>query len=77
MRDFVEREGLRAEYGTMPRGHALIWSSNLLHGGAPQRDRERTRNSQVTHYFFEGCEYYTPMLSEGDSVEWRDPRWIE
>jgi len=77
MRDFVEREGLRAEYGTIPRGHALIWSSNLLHGGAQQRDPERTRHSQVTHYFFEGCRYYTPMLSEGDWVEWRDPHWID
>ena len=49
--------------GTITKGQALIWSSNLLHGGAPHRDKSRTRNSQVTHYFFEGCEYWQPMHS--------------
>ena len=29
--------------------------------GAPQTDRSLTRHSQVTHYFFEGCSYFTPL----------------
>ena len=45
------------------KGQALIWAANLLHGGAAQKDKNRTRYSQVTHYFFEGCTYYTPLLS--------------
>ena len=51
-------------------------------GGQPpprRRDPERpraTRLSQVTHYFFEGCRYYTPMSSEGEDVRWRDPVWV-
>lgn len=45
------------------KGQALIWAANLLHGGAAQKDITRTRYSQVTHYYFEGCTYYTPMLS--------------
>jgi hypothetical protein len=45
------------------KGQALIWAANLLHGGAAQNDLKRTRYSQVTHYFFDGCCYYTPMLS--------------
>jgi hypothetical protein len=45
------------------KGQTLIWAANLLHGGAAQKDLNRTRHSQVTHYFFEGCSYYTPMLS--------------
>ena len=45
------------------KGQALIWAANLLHGGAAQNDLKRTRYSQVTHYFFEGCCYYTPLLS--------------
>jgi hypothetical protein len=53
-----------------------VWAENLLHGGAEQRDRERTRHSQVTHVFFEGCKYYTPMLSEGEEIRWRNPAWI-
>jgi ectoine hydroxylase-related dioxygenase (phytanoyl-CoA dioxygenase family) len=74
--DLIEREGLEPEYGTVKKGQAIVWAANLLHGGAKQSDRSRTRLSQVTHYFFEGCRYYTPMASEGDDVRWRDPAWI-
>lgn len=46
------------------KGQALIWSANLLHGGSPQTDMNRTRWSQVTHYFFDDCVYYTPAFSD-------------
>ena len=74
--ELIEREGLEPRYGTIKKGQALVWASNLLHGGSTQRDRERSRHSQVTHYFFEGCKYYTPMLSEPGKIRWRDPQWI-
>ena len=74
--ELIEREGLEPRYATIAKGQALVWASNLLHGGAEQRDRTRTRHSQVTHVFFEGCKYYTPMLSEGDEIRWRKPTWI-
>jgi hypothetical protein len=45
------------------KGQALIWAANLLHGGAAQNDLKRTRYSQVTHYYFQGCCYYTPLHS--------------
>lgn len=45
------------------KGDALIWSSNIIHGGSPVNDPNSTRLSQVTHYYFEDCIYYTPMLS--------------
>lgn len=45
------------------KGDALIWSSNIVHGGSPLKNPGSTRWSQVTHYFFEDCFYYTPMLS--------------
>jgi ectoine hydroxylase-related dioxygenase (phytanoyl-CoA dioxygenase family) len=45
------------------RGQALIWSACLLHGGEPILDPTKTRWSQVSHYFFENCAYYTPMAS--------------
>ena len=48
-------------------------SANLLHGGSRQLATQRTRHSQVTHYFFEGCRYYTPLLSRGRDVAWRHP----
>lgn len=45
------------------KGQALIWAANLLHGGAAQKDSKRTRYSQVTHYYFDNCCYYTPLVS--------------
>ena len=81
IREEVARLGIAPEYGLVRRGQAIIWAANLLHGGAPQRDRARTRWSQVTHFYFEGCRYYTPLLERigwsGTPLrEWRSPRWI-
>jgi hypothetical protein len=45
------------------KGDLLIWSSNIIHGGSPVTKPTSTRWSQVTHYFFKDCFYYTPMLS--------------
>lgn len=45
------------------KGQALIWAANLLHGGSKQNDLTLTRWSQVTHYYFENCSYYTPAYS--------------
>ncbi len=72
----VEEEQLTPEYGTIKKGEALIWHSNLLHGGAPQKDLTRTRHSQVTHYYFDNCKYYTPMESSADKPIFRYPYWI-
>lgn len=60
----VESSGLEEERFLPKRGQALIWAANLLHGGSPQNDRTRTRWSQVTHYYFEDCVYYTPAFSD-------------
>jgi hypothetical protein len=72
----IEREKLEPAYATIRKGQSLVWSANVLHGGATQTDPARTRLSQVTHYFFEDCKYYTPMASEGENVRWRNPVWI-
>jgi len=45
------------------KGDVLIWSSNIIHGGSMVTREGATRWSQVTHYFFKDCYYYTPMLS--------------
>jgi hypothetical protein len=60
----VEAAGLQPATFCARKGQALIWSANLLHGGMPHRDPTRTRWSQVTHYYFKDCAYYTPMESE-------------
>jgi ectoine hydroxylase-related dioxygenase (phytanoyl-CoA dioxygenase family) len=72
----IEEQGLEPRYATINKGQALIWSANILHGGAPQHDKGRTRRSQVTHYYFEGCKYWTPLVSSKEDVAWRDPEWI-
>ena len=53
------------------KGDVLIWSSNVIHGGAPVRRKGSTRWSQVTHYFFDGCIYYQPHTSEIPTGELR------
>lgn len=49
---------------SVKKGQALIWAANLLHGGSPILDPTRSRHSQVTHYYFSDCLYYTPLLSD-------------
>jgi len=63
-RELVEANGAKPEYFHAKKGQALIWAANLMHGGMPQLDPDRTRWSQVTHYFFDDCAYYTPMMSD-------------
>lgn len=46
------------------KGQALIWCANLLHGGSIQKNSRLTRWSQVTHYYFDDCIYYTPAYSD-------------
>lgn len=71
----VEESGLEPARFLAKKGQALIWAANLFHGGLPQTDASLTRWSQVTHYFFEDCVYYTPMLSDPiyGSVDFRHP----
>ena len=72
----VEQEKLEGEYGVIKKGDALIWHANLLHGGAEQKDSARSRHSQVTHYYFADCKYYTPMNSTAKQLNFREPYWV-
>ncbi|MBB5414119.1 phytanoyl-CoA dioxygenase family protein [Paraburkholderia atlantica] len=60
----IQTAGIAPETFHAKKGQALIWASNLLHGGSKQTDPARTRWSQVTHYYFENCVYYTPVVSD-------------
>ena len=60
----IEHSGSSPEVFLAKKGQALIWAANLLHGGSPQADQRLTRWSQVTHYYFEDCIYYTPSFSD-------------
>lgn len=60
----INKYDLRPQYLEVARGKALIWAANLIHGGAEIADVRTTRFSQVTHYYFDECVYYTPMDSD-------------
>ena len=60
----AQSSGMQPEQFLARKGQALIWCANLLHGGSPQTDPTLSRWSQVTHYYFEDCVYYTPALSD-------------
>ncbi len=65
--DFIE--SIVAQFGYekkafyAKKGDCLIWSSNIIHGGSKVEKPGSSRWSQVTHYYFKDCIYYTPMLS--------------
>lgn len=63
-RALCEAHGAAQEVFLARKGQALIWSANLLHGGSHQTDPTLTRWSQVTHYYFDDCIYYTPAFSD-------------
>jgi len=63
-RDLVEARKVQPQRFLARKGQALIWAANLMHGGTRQLDPQRTRWSQVTHYFFDDCAYFTPMMSD-------------
>lgn len=60
----IEASAAEQEVFLARKGQALIWAANLLHGGSLQLDPKLTRWSQVTHYYFEDCIYYTPAFSD-------------
>jgi hypothetical protein len=74
----IAATGLERRVLRLKKGQALVWAANLLHGGSPIKDPARSRHSQVTHYFFEGCLYYQPQRSDPflGRIEWLDKRDI-
>lgn len=60
----VDVHGAQRQPFLAKKGQALIWAANLLHGGSPHLNRQLTRWSQVTHYFFEDCAWYAPLFSD-------------
>lgn len=64
VRAVAQAMGLEQKRLTVPKGTALIWAYNLLHGGCPVIDHAQSRKSQVTHYYFQDCIYYGPIHSD-------------
>ena len=64
VQELMEATGQKKEVFHVKKGQALIWSANLFHGGQPILRPGSTRHSQVTHYFFKDCMYYSPLWSD-------------
>lgn len=64
IQELVQALGLKKEVLNMKKGQSIIWASNLLHGGEKILKAGASRHSQVTHYYFENCMYYSPLLSD-------------
>jgi len=66
----IMTEAAKSQYGDptkfiVPRGHCLIWASNLVHGGDSANVPGGMRLSQVSHYFYRGANYnWAPVASD-------------
>lgn len=60
--EFLENKvaelGLKKEIFKAKKGDMLIWHANILHGGEPHTDKNRTRKSLVYHFFDENSVCY-------------------
>lgn len=54
----IEQKGLEKQIFTAKAGDLLIWHANLLHGGEPLKDPNRTRKSMALHYYSKGVICY-------------------
>jgi hypothetical protein len=73
IRQLVEVNELEVKPLRCKKGQALVWAANLIHGGDEIRDPESSRYSQVTHYYYPGCDvYYSPMFSESHKGDYRE-----
>lgn len=64
MQRFIEEHHLQKKVLHVKKGQVVIWAANVLHGGEPIQNFDRTRWSQVTHYVFENCLAYSPRRSD-------------
>lgn len=64
IQEIIKALGLKKQTLNIKKGQALIWSANLLHGGEKILRPGATRHSQVNHYYFENCMYYSPKYSD-------------
>lgn len=78
--EYIQRQlpkmGIEPRLATIRKGQAFVWAANLLHGGSRRHDLNRTRHSQVSHYYFEGCKYHRPLLNIDGRIHYFKPQWV-
>lgn len=58
LNEIIQQHNFPAKEFHAKKGDVLIWHANLLHGGKPILDKNRSRKSMVLHYFCEGAICY-------------------
>ena len=62
---------------TAPPTHLTIAVyPNGIDGGSVHRYMGRTRHSKVTHYYFVGCQYFSPLSSYGGYRHLFRDEWV-
>ncbi|MEZ5025740.1 MAG: phytanoyl-CoA dioxygenase family protein [Chitinophagales bacterium] len=51
LEQIIQAQNLQKEIFLPQKGDVLIWHANLIHGGEPQINKQRTRKSMVAHYY--------------------------
>jgi hypothetical protein len=64
MAALMKARGFQPKHVVVKKGQAIVWLANLVHGGSRRNNPDLTRKSQVTHYYFEGCQWFFPMQSD-------------
>lgn len=70
----VETHGYERIIYRPKAGQILVWHENLIHGGSPRLNHDRTRLSVVSHYFAKGSIGYYDSRGEAASLETLDRR---
>ncbi len=63
IRELIEINKIEPHYFHANKGDALIWHANLLHGGSPRKDMQRSRKAVVCHYFVKGAFVYHDLAA--------------
>ena len=63
LKAIVDQQGVEPELFKAKAGDAVIWAANLYHGGMKINKKGATRYSMVTHYFYEGTQYFSRIHS--------------
>ncbi|MFN7998152.1 MAG: phytanoyl-CoA dioxygenase family protein [Bryobacteraceae bacterium] len=57
------KHGLAPHYFHARKGDVLIWHANLIHGGSPRKDMQRSRRAVVCHFFVKGSFVYHDLAA--------------
>ena len=63
IRELIAEGGIEPHYFEAQRGDVLIWHANLVHGGSPRHDLQRSRRAVVAHYFGKGAFVYHDLAA--------------